>query len=198
MKVSEATKMQIRKVAFIALYIGAVVSLLYIIGLDILKSSLIVGFVYYLVIAASFSAVTGMIGFAYFFAKKMGKNPPGIFSMMMGYLTPEQAGNLATHGFSGKLAIIMREYLMIRMDILIPSGLVFVGTMFYTVPQAATTTANAIMFAQVAAIYTLSYLIYTVLTTFLVSVRIAGSIPPEEPLNMDTIIEETFSAATIW
>jgi hypothetical protein len=183
-----------RKVIFLLLYLGASLSTLYLISLDILKSNLLIGFTIYLVIFLSYSFLVNLIGLLYRFTYKIGKPLPGIFSSLQGHLTQEQMNNLSADN-NGKVEALIYEYLIMRMDILLPAAIVFGAIIFITLPSIANTSLNELVLSEIAGLFALSYLFYTGLQAYMFAVKTKSSMGKGE-VDMSLVIASTLEGAT--
>ena len=184
------------KVIYIILLIGSFLSLSYIIALQ-LKSSLILGIVIYLLEITLYMLINMGIGVAYQLAW-MAKHPlPGFFSLLTGHLTQMQLENLNQQfGSLGNTMAVMYEFLLMRMDIIIPSGIIFFLLITTTFPSIAYNTTNAIMLGILFSIFALSYLIYTILSAYFYAIRVTSSTATTVAINAEDLINATLMAAT--
>lgn len=178
----------------ILLFVGMLFSLSYISALA-LKSSFLYGAVIYLMVISASMLINMGIGMAYNLAQRAGKPLPGFFSSMQKHLTQEEFNNLS-NDHDGRRDAIIREFLIIRMDIIVPSGIVFFLMMAYLLPSIATNTLNDLMLAILFSIFALSYLIYTCLSAYLYSVKVMANISTKQNVNIDDLINATLLAAT--
>ena len=80
-----------------------------------------------------------------------------------------------------------------RMDIIVPSGIVFFLIMNYLLPSISTSMTNYIMLGILFSIFALSYLIYTCLSAYLYAVKIMANLSTRQNVNIDDLIN-----ATLW
>ena len=120
------------------------------------QNTAILGILFYLLYLAVFVLIIYIINFAYFYFFKKGKPLFGMMSLGLKHLTNEQASNI------GSKALVY-ELVLLRMDALIPSSLVFSLLLFATLPSQITTISYTEAFLLVAILestYILSYITY--------------------------------------
>ena len=139
---------------FIAFIIGAYEGVMLLIQYT--QNTAILGILFYLLYLAVFSLIVYIINFAYLYFFKKGKPLIGMMSLGLKHLTNEQASNM------GSKALVY-EVVLLRMDALIPSSLVFALLLFATLPSQITTISYTEAFLLVAILestYVLSYMTY--------------------------------------
>ena len=120
------------------------------------QNTAILGILFYLLYLGVFVLIVYIINFAYLYFFKKGKPLIGLMSLGLKHLTNEQASNM------GSKALVY-ELVILRMDALIPSSLVFALLLFATLPSQITTISYTEAFMLVAILestYVLSYLTY--------------------------------------
>ncbi len=139
---------------FIAFIIGAYEGVMLLIQYT--QNTAILGILFYLLYLAVFSLIVYIINFAYLYFFKKGKPLMGMMSLGLKHLTNEQASNMGSKALA-------YEVVLLRMDALIPSSLVFSLLLFATLPSQITTISYTEAFLLVAILestYVLSYLTY--------------------------------------
>jgi hypothetical protein len=182
-------------IIFVILYAGGAVSVIYILSLDVLQSNVGLSFAYFLLVFLAYSVVVNIIGLIYRFAKSKGHPLPGVFSLLMGHLTEGQVKNLSLT-LDGKRSIYLYEFLLLRLDILVPAAMVFGVTLYSTIPSTLTTPSAELTLSTVIGVFVLSYLVYTVLQAYLVSVKLSGSLLEEQELRLGDVITMVYNVAT--
>lgn len=191
-----SSKNSIMKAMKLILLIGSIFSLSYITALG-LKSSFLLGAVTYILIMVVYMAISTGIGIAYQIAR-FAKHPlPGFFSMMLGHLNQTQLDNLSiNYGTMGKVGAIMYEFLIMRMDIIVPSGIIFFLLITTTFPSIAANTANVLTLGIIFSVFALSYLLYTILNAFLYAIKTISNMNAQQEARIDDLIAVTLMATT--
>lgn len=180
------------KIAFTLLYAGAVVSLLYIMSNFVLHTALLYSLMYDLIIFFGYMFVVNLIGLAFRAMRKANMAIPGIYSFIMGNLTQEQASAIARQP-DGKTKILMYEFILLRLDILIPAGVVFGVMLYFTLPTLSAQVINELSIGIIYGVFVATYLIFTALQAYLFSIKFSVMLE-EEKLNMNDVIAMTLDA----
>ena len=120
------------------------------------QNTAILGILFYLMYLAVFILIVYIINFAYLYFFKKGKPLIGMMSMGLKHLTNEQASSMGSKALA-------YEVVLLRLDALIPSSLVFSLLLSATLPSQITTisyTEAFILIAILESTYILSYLTY--------------------------------------
>ena len=160
----------------IAFIIGAYESVMLMIQYT--QNTAILGVLFYLLYLAIFILIVYIINFTYLYFFKRGKPLIGLMSLGLKHLTNEQANNM------GSKALVY-ELVVLRMDALIPSSLVFSLLLFVTLPSQITTISYSEAFLLVAILestYVLSYMTYVGILA-----KVLGWKYSEEQFSIDKI-----------
>ena len=138
----------------------------------------VLGILFYLMYLAVFIFIVYIINFVYMYSFKKGKPLMGMMSMGLKHLTNEQANNMGSKALA-------YEVVLLRLDALIPSSLVFALLLFATLPSQITTisfTEAFILIAILESTYVLSYLTYVGILS-----KLLGWKYSEEQFSIDRI-----------
>lgn len=120
------------------------------------QNSAILGILFYVLYLGVFVFIVYIINYAYLYFFKKGKPLIGLMSLGLKHLTNEQASNM------GSKALVY-ELVILRLDALIPSSMVFALLLFVTLPSQITTISYTEAFMLISileGLYILSYLTY--------------------------------------
>lgn len=187
-----------KKIALLALYVGAAISLTYVLAIDFFKSAVIIGFIYYAIIYFGYSVTISLTGLIYRISARLGKRMPGIFStFLMRRLTQPQLDSL-TRDYQGRRDAFIYDFLLLRMDIIMPAALVFGMIQFILIPNAIGINANLeqLQIATITSIFGISYLLYTLVQSYLYAVRWMADVPMEVTVKDEEILDMAFNQAT--
>lgn len=196
MKINElANNLTFKRLLFVLLTAGASLSILYMLSIYVISSVFLLGFAYYLAISFSYMFLVNLIGMTYRIAFQMGHPLPGIFSTLMGHLTQEQ-WDLLSKDYKGRRDALIHEFVLLRMDILLPASIIFGAVVLLTLPAFTTSELNvaALLVGTIASIFVLTYLIFTGLQAYLYGIKVAGTVLAEE--KVENVIQSTFLAIT--
>lgn len=166
----------LRKIIFLGLYVGAALSLIYILSVDVFRSVVLLGLVFYLIVLMSYSVCVNIVGLSFRMLKKMGKPVPDIMSRLMGGRLTDSQLQVLSKDYRGLRDALIHEFILMRLDVIIPAGAIFAITLFYTIPAVTASSLSELVVGEIGGLFVLSYLIYTCLQAFLYSVKLAGSV----------------------
>jgi len=191
MKFSQQEKKMFGRLALAVFAIFSAISLFYILDLDLIKSQALLGLIYYFFTLVLFMVLIMVFSMVYQFSRMKGRPIPGLYSSVFyKHLTEEQVNNLSqTH--EGKLDIFYHEFIVMRLDVIFPAGIVFALLFLNAIPQVASSTINYIAMGELLAIFALSYVICTQMQARLIAIKLMGSIPQEQILKIEDIIQLT-------
>ncbi|MEM3264561.1 MAG: hypothetical protein QXH07_01230 [Thermoplasmata archaeon] len=123
------------------------------------QNALIVGIMFYLLYMLIFVAIIFAINYLYIYRFKKGKPLFGLMSFGLKHLTNEQAQDMGSQALA-------YEIVLLRMDALIPSAMVFSILLYFTLSSEITTisyTEAFMLMAILESTYVLSYMAYLVI-----------------------------------
>lgn len=180
-------RQMINKIIIFVASAGATISLLYLINLEIIKSPVVLGLLLSVIYIMAYSILLMLFSIVYRYAYNIGKPLPGIFTMMFGHLKQKQIENLS------RSKAFMYEYILMRMDIIVPAGILFGITIFATTPTPTTNIQlSQLVISEIAGIFTLSYLGFTMLQSWLLSIKFDADVVQEQILTLDYLRKRTF------
>ena len=181
----------IKKMAMSILSIFAAIAFFYVLDLNLIKNQALLGIIYYFFTLVLFMVVVMVLSMIYQYGRSKRIAIPGIYSSVFyKHLTDEQLNNLnKTH--QGKLDIFYHEFMVMRLDVILPASIVFALLFLNAIPTVASSTINYIAMGDLLGIFALSYLIYTQMQAKMIAIKLAGSIPEEQILNIGDVIQMT-------
>ena len=78
-----------------------------------------------------------------------------------------------------------------RLDVIFPAGIVFALLFLNAIPQVSSNVINYIAMGELLGIFALSYVVYTQMQAKLIAIKLMGSIPQEQILKIQDIIQMT-------
>lgn len=134
-------------------------------------SAIMFNIFFYAVAFFGFIAIYNIIAAIFGFAAKHGKPIDLIYGLFQGHLTDGQAQKL------GKAKALQYEYLIMRMDMIVPIMIVyffFLWIFFPNMAQSVTVAQQTVVFPIIFLVllgYTSIFLLYTMLTAYLLSLK---------------------------
>lgn len=188
---NDQEKKMLRSMAFASVSIFATIGLFYLINIDIIKSAGLMGLIYSVFTLVLFMVLVTCVGMLYQFARIKKVNIPGIYSnVFYKHLTTQQVDNLSK-SHEGRIDVFYHEFLLMRLDIILPAALIFGFIFMGNIPSIAASTINYIVMGELLGLFTLSYLIYTQMQAKMIAIKLNGSIPEEQSLNLQDVIQMT-------
>lgn len=171
--------------------IFATIALFYVLDLNVIKSQALLGIIYYFFTLVLFMVLVMAFNMVYQIGRMKGMKIPGIYSSIFyKHLTNEQVTNLSqTH--DGKIDIFFHEFIIMRLDIIFPASIVFALLFLNAIPTVSSSTINYIAMGELLGLFALSYLIYSQMQAKLIAIKLAGSIPQEQALDINEVIRMT-------
>ena len=170
-------------------FLGMLISVTYLIGVIVLKSQLINSIIYYVVILLAFMFTLNLMQIIYRALIKMNIKKTGFVSMMMGHLTNEQISKMDVK------SAIFYEYMVMRLDLLMPAFIVFGFTIYLTIPPLLIQTQYAeLLLAAIVSVFVLTYMVYTVAIGILFAIKNASKVNATDTDRLNENIKGILSA----
>jgi hypothetical protein len=135
-------------------------------------------------------SLMAVISMPYQFSNMNGRPLPGFYSSIFyKHLTQEQIDNLSKTDY-GKERIFYHEFIVMRLDVLFPAAIVFILLIINQFPNSS----NPAVYTGLACLeglFALAYVIYTQQQATLIGIKMVGSLPQEQIMNVEDVIRMT-------